>query len=169
MDFAPPFRTWWEFKRDFFCCSSLSGWVCRKYSIDTPSSYLIIKWLGAAYLLYLAWGIAVTNEPSSGGSGKESGPMGFFGASAFQLINPKAWVMAVSAYAIYVPAVSGYLQVIMVAAAFTAIGIPSSLVWVLFVLNLRKVLRVPTCRRIFNAGMAIALVASSAPLLRTSK
>lgn len=42
-----------------------------------PLIYTFMKWIGAGYLLYLAWGIATTGEPSSKGQEKQGKPMSF--------------------------------------------------------------------------------------------
>lgn len=54
-----------------------------------PVLYLILKYAGAAYLLYLAWQIAVSMPPSQDHDSARS-PISFFQAVAFQWVNPKA-------------------------------------------------------------------------------
>src|SRR6478672_2095390 len=55
--------------------------------LENPLVAEIAKWSGAAFLLWLAWKIA-----TAGGHGPGSGrPIGFAGAAAFQLVNPKSW------------------------------------------------------------------------------
>jgi threonine/homoserine/homoserine lactone efflux protein len=66
-----------------------------------PWTYTALRWIGAAYLLYLAWCIATSGRMSE--AGEHGGtPMTFLGAAAFQWVNPKAWVMAVGAITTYV-------------------------------------------------------------------
>ena len=58
-----------------------------------PWAYTLLRYVGAAYLLYLAWKIA--NAGGMSDSQDEQGkPMTFLGAAAFQWVNPKAWIMA---------------------------------------------------------------------------
>ena len=58
-----------------------------------PWAYTLLRYVGAAYLLYLAWKIAnaggMSDNPDEHGK-----PMTFLGAAAFQWVNPKAWIMA---------------------------------------------------------------------------
>lgn len=129
---------------------------------QVPQLYEVLKWLGAAYLLYLAWGVATAGAPKDAEVGQ---PLGFWGAAGFQWVNPKAWVMAVGAFSSYVPAHSGSALVVAVAAWLTAIGIPASSLWALCGSRLRHWLRIPRYRRIFNGVMAGLLVASLVPML----
>ncbi len=61
-----------------------------------PLLYTVLRYAGAAYLLYLAYKIA-TSGPVRDTGGQEGRPMSFLAAAAFQWVNPKAWVMAIGA------------------------------------------------------------------------
>ena len=61
-----------------------------------PPLHLGLKIAGGAYLLYLAWKIASARTLSDGKTAAAR-PMTFFQAVLFQWVNPKAWVMAVTA------------------------------------------------------------------------
>src|SRR5437773_1349241 len=60
-----------------------------------PGSYEALRWAGAAYMLWLAWNIANAGPVGEGES--RGRPMTFLQAAGFQWLNPKGWVMAVSA------------------------------------------------------------------------
>ena len=130
---------------------------------QVPQLYLVLKWLGAAYLLYLAWGVATAGAPKDAEARR---PISFWGAASFQWVNPKAWVMAVGAFSSYVPAHSTRALVVGVAAWFAIVGIPAISLWALSGSRLRHCLRIPRYRRVFNAVMAVLLVASLAPMLQ---
>lgn len=131
-----------------------------------PVTYTVMKWLGAAYLIYLAWRIAnagvVRADDSAAGNGE---PLSLLGAAAFQWVNPKAWAMAVSAFSIYVPGPVGWLLVLGVSALFTAINLPCVSSWALFGSGLRQWLREPRYARVFNVVMALLLVATLLPMI----
>ena len=131
-----------------------------------PWIYSVLKWAGAIYLLYLAWCIATAGPPAESTAGHTAKPMMFWGAAAFQWVNPKAWVMAISAFTTYVPASSSVFTVILVAVIFAGINLPCVSVWALFGQGLRHVLRVRRYLVAFNCGMAALLVASLVPLFR---
>src|SRR2546430_96088 len=58
-----------------------------------PALYTILKFAGAAYLIYLAWLIARSGPAKA--SGTRDQPLTFLQAAAFQWVNAKALVMAV--------------------------------------------------------------------------
>ncbi|WP_312935153.1 LysE family translocator [Pseudomonas sp.] len=129
-----------------------------------PVLYTVLRYVGATYLLYLAWKIA-TSGPMSESTGNERKPMSFFGAAAFQWVNPKAWVMAVGAITTYAPA-DGYLQnVVVIGLLFALVNLPSVGIWVMFGSGLRNLLRTPRWLMLFNVLMALLLVMSLYPLL----
>lgn len=131
-----------------------------------PWTYTMLKWAGAGYLLYLAWRIAISGPPADANSGSSAKPLSFLGAAAFQWVNPKAWVMAVSTFSTYIPASSGS-NVATAATLFALITLPSTGIWTLFGSGLRRFLQVRRNLMIFNYGMAAALVLSLYPLLDT--
>jgi threonine/homoserine/homoserine lactone efflux protein len=132
---------------------------------SVPWMYSLLKWVGAAYLLYLAWRIAVSGPPADANSNSRSAkPLSFLGAAAFQWVNPKAWVMAVSAFSTYIPA-SSWSNVAVAATLFALITLPNTGIWTLFGSGLRRFLQVRRNLMIFNYGMAAALVLSLYPLL----
>ncbi|MDF9619801.1 LysE family translocator [Pseudomonas entomophila] len=129
-----------------------------------PPLYSILRYAGAAYLLYLAWKIA-TSGPMSGDMASGRKPLGFWGAAAFQWVNPKAWVMAVGAITTYTPAQGYVFNVIVIAAVFALVNLPSVGIWVMFGSALRNLLRNPRAVVLFNVLMAVLLVISLYPLL----
>lgn len=126
-----------------------------------PWAYQALKWAGAAYLLYLAWAIARAGSPLARESTK---PMGFVAAAAFQWVNPKAWIMGVSAFATYVPA-QGAWAVAQVALLFALINGPCLSFWALMGSRLRDWMAMGQRQRAFNLLMAALLVLSLWPLL----
>jgi threonine/homoserine/homoserine lactone efflux protein len=64
-----------------------------------PLSYVILKIVSVAYLLYLAWKIANAAPPKKAEA--EGRPLTFLQSAAFQWVNPKAWSMALSAVTLY--------------------------------------------------------------------
>jgi len=129
-----------------------------------PLLYTILRYVGAAYLLYLAWKIAHSGPVSESERG-ESQPISYLGAAAFQWVNPKAWIMAIGAISTYTPMQGYFTNVIVIAAVFALINLPSVSVWAGCGTLLRNVLKDRRWLRLFNWGMALLLVASLYPLL----
>lgn len=128
-----------------------------------PALYQVLRYAGAAYLLYLAWKIAGSGAPSAGeSSGK---PFTFLQAAAFQWVNPKAWVMAIGAITTYTPQQGFLFNVLVIAALFALVNCPSVGLWTVAGSLLRRWLEHPLRLRLFNIGMALLLVASLYPIL----
>ncbi len=64
----------------------------------------VLQWVGAAYLLWLGWRLIRSGEVREG---KAAQPISFMQAAAFQFVNPKAWVMTLSAVSLFLPAGDG--------------------------------------------------------------
>ncbi len=131
-----------------------------------PVIYTALKYAGAAYMLWLAWKIARSGPMADKSSESAGSPLNFLGAAAFQWVNPKAWVMAVTAMATYTRPDQHLLTVIIVTLIFGAVNVPSVSTWTVFGVALKRFLSDPRANRIFNIAMALALVASLWPLVR---
>jgi threonine/homoserine/homoserine lactone efflux protein len=131
-----------------------------------PGAFLALKIVGGAYMLWLAWRIARSAPPDAQGSASASSgrPMSFLGAVAFQWVNPKAWVIVVTAAATYVAPDEFARDLLLVTLVCGLINLPSIGVWALFGASLRRFLADPLWLRRFNVAMAILLVASLWPL-----
>ena len=127
-----------------------------------PAIHTVIRYAGAAYLLYLAWKIARAGPVEEGERGR---PISFLQAVAFQWVNPKGWVMAVGGIAAYAGIAAYPFNMIMIAAVFGVLGLASSWTWVMFGSGLGRVLKDPRSIRIVNIVMALALVASLIPVV----
>ncbi|MEM1078137.1 MAG: LysE family translocator [Pseudomonadota bacterium] len=76
------------------CLVALSGTGLSAALRNAPLLEWGIRTVGSAYLLWLAIRIGTAGAPSSR-SLNGARPIGFFGAGALLLVNPKAWAMAV--------------------------------------------------------------------------
>jgi threonine/homoserine/homoserine lactone efflux protein len=130
-----------------------------------PGFYDGLRLVGAAYMLVIAWKLA-TAQSASADLQRPAHPMGFWGAVAFQWVNPKAWVMAVTFMSTYPPAQAGVAQIAPLVLLFMVLGAPCSAVWAAFGSALRSFLQDPKRLRVFNITMALALVASLYPMLK---
>jgi threonine/homoserine/homoserine lactone efflux protein len=133
-----------------------------------PELHLALKVAGGAYLLYLAWRIAWSRSLGKHGDGRAR-PMTFFEAAAFQAVNPKAWVLAVTAMAIYASPTSPFWSVILIGAVFTLVNLPSVTIWAAFGVVLRRFLADPVRLKWFNIAMGVLLAATLWPMLAGSE
>lgn len=130
-----------------------------------PALHLVLKVCGGGYLIYLAWRIAMSRSIGDKGA-SAARPMRFVEAAAFQWVNPKAWVMAVTAMSLYTNPVNPFLSMLLVAVAFALVNVPSVSTWAGFGVALRGFLADPGRLRWFNIAMGLLLVASVWPMLR---
>ncbi|MDW5313209.1 LysE family translocator [Rhizobium sp. PL01] len=131
---------------------------------SVPMLYMGLKFAGGAYLVWIAWKIGTSRTLSEGKAGAV--PMTFLQAAAFQWINPKAWVMAVTAMATYTSEQAYVTSVLIVGAIFAIVNVPSVSTWAGFGSALRQWLSEPVRLKWFNITMAVLLVLSLWPMLR---
>ena len=127
-----------------------------------PQIHEVLKYAGIAYLLWLAWKVA-TAAPAED-TGTKAKPLNFLQAAGFQWVNPKAWIIAVGAIATYTTLNGDVVrEVLFIAGVFTLVTFPTVALWTLFGTAIRRLLRSPRARTLFNWGMAALLVASLVP------
>lgn len=128
------------------------------------ASWLIdlLKIASLAYLLWLAWKIAsITPTPLS--VQNEASPFGFWNAVLFQWINPKALIMVISMFSIYVPDNIGQLTLLQISLMAIVINLLCISVWMFGGTLMRRLFTTPATQRGFNIVMALLLVALSCP------
>jgi threonine/homoserine/homoserine lactone efflux protein len=135
-----------------------------QFFVAVPQALTILKYASAAYMLWLAWKIALS-RPASGSETQRGEPMTFLQAALFQWVNGKAWTMAVSTVAAFAIADNPMLGVLAVVACYFVAGLFSISAWVLFGAGLRAVLTDPRWYRAINIMLALSLVASLWPML----
>jgi threonine/homoserine/homoserine lactone efflux protein len=125
----------------------------------------VLNWIGAAFLLWLAWKIA-TSVRSDAAAGRK--PVGFIGAAAFQWINPKSWLVCASAAGTYLGAGSGsaLAQAMVFGALFILASLPCCFVWLAFGAAAQQFLRTERAGRTFNVAMGVLLAGSVILILR---
>jgi threonine/homoserine/homoserine lactone efflux protein len=143
---------------------ALIGFGLGEVFSRVPVIYTALKYIGAGYMLYLAWKIAHAAPLTEHGGGQGQ-PMTFLQAAAFQWVNPKAWVMAVSAISTYTQPDNYIASVFLISFIFGAVNLPSVSSWAAFGVAMRRLLTNPRAVRVFNITMALLLVASLWPIV----
>lgn len=128
-----------------------------------PVLQTILKYAGAAYLIYLAAAIALSGPPTPG-QDNARGPMSFWGAALFQWVNVKGWVMVIGTITAYAAVARFPWNIAIQTAVSLLLGVVSTSVWTLFGSALRPVLTSPMAVRAFNVVMALLLLASLYPV-----
>jgi threonine/homoserine/homoserine lactone efflux protein len=127
-----------------------------------PVLYTVLEGASVAYLLYLAWKIATSGEVKLRNG--ERRPMKLYEAVAFQWVNPKAWMMVLTAVTTIHVSENFHSNVLLMAVLFYVVGFPCISVWAGFGTAMREVLADPKRLRIFNAAMALSLIATLYPI-----
>jgi len=131
--------------------------------IAYPVLQTILKYAGAAYLIYLAVAIAMSG-PVKPDQDNRRGPMTFWGAAMFQWINAKGWVMVIGTITAYAAIASFPWNIVIQTVISLVMGTLSTVAWALFGSALRPLLRSEAAVRAFNIAMAALLLASLYPV-----
>jgi threonine/homoserine/homoserine lactone efflux protein len=131
--------------------------------IAYPVLQTILKYAGAAYLIYLAAAIALS-KPVTPGQDNRRGPMTFWGAAMFQWVNVKGWVMVIGTITAYAGIASFPWNIAIQVVLSLMLGAVSTSIWTLSGSSLRSVMISPKAVRAFNIVMAVLLLASLYPV-----
>jgi len=126
-----------------------------------PHLHAALKYLGAAYLVWLAWCIARSGSPGHHRTVRQ--PLRFWQGMALQWINPKTWVMAVGVAATYMPRDGYVLHLLLAGVLLILVSFPSTSLWTLFGQCVACTLRSPAAIQRFNRTMAGLLLLSLYP------
>jgi threonine/homoserine/homoserine lactone efflux protein len=133
--------------------------------LAVPALQIIVKALGSAYLLWLAWRIARSGPPNAdNGLAK---PVTLVNGIMLLWLNPKSWAMTVSAAASFALLASGPNQLAMLlGAAFGLAACGSLALWCALGALLARLFRTPHHWRMLNLAMGALLAVSIIPTWR---
>ncbi|MEA3251551.1 MAG: LysE family translocator [Pseudomonadota bacterium] len=125
-----------------------------------PLFQTLLKVIGSAYLLYLAWKIASAPPPDLRLRG-EGRPLTFWQAAAFQFANPKAWVMGLALMAGFLPEQgSTWADALLLAGFAELVALPCISLWAGFGMAVGRHLKSARAWRIFNGLMGTMTAAT---------
>jgi len=127
--------------------------------MENPSGLRVLRYLGVAALLSLAWKIATASRSEAA---VRERPIGFLQAAAFQWVNPKAWLYCAGAVGSFLDsgAATPATQAVVLSLVTVAVGIPCMLVWLGFGTAMQRLLRTDRALRTFNVCMGVLLAAT---------
>lgn len=126
-----------------------------------PTLTQALKWLGIAYLLWLAWQLTRAGSLPANAGGPFRLPLGFTQAALFQYVNPKAWMFALATTTAYVAGEQPLLRATTVVVVCAICAILSLLTWGWLGAALRDWLKHGRRLRWFNLAMALSLAATA--------
>lgn len=133
--------------------------------VSDPRVHLAPKWIGIAYLLWLAWRIATAPVGLSTDDSRQR-PFTFVEGALLQLVNPKLWVMVAGAVVAYGGGVAGELAIPSAfAVIFGGATLVSTLAWAGIGVGAGRFMTGEGSLRLFNRAMALLLVLSLVPVV----
>lgn len=129
--------------------------------LEQPLLAQVIRWAGAAYLARLAWQIMtapVGNGDQSHRGVRQGAWQALMDGGLFQVLNPKAWLVAISGVALFTAAQSGDRSTLLVFCVIStivcAIGVGF---WAVAGRLIKSWLAAPNRHRMFNRVLGSAL------------
>lgn len=140
----------------FFLMLSLSGLVSGFLLEKVPAFEGILRIVGAAYILWLAWH---TLWASYTFDEEDQKPLGFVQGFLLQIFNVKVIVFGLTLYGTFLAGkIPSLFYLILSAALFALVGFTSMNLWTLFGAGIRKYLNRPKARLAINIILALLLV-----------
>jgi threonine/homoserine/homoserine lactone efflux protein len=124
-----------------------------------------LRFLCGAVVVWLALRIARSRSLGMSETEKISKPISFVQGALFQLVNPKAWAVALIVTVSYTTPEDYLAILVLMILLFAMVAVPSMSVWAIFGSALRSSLAKGRRIAVFNVAMAILLVASMAPVI----
>lgn len=128
----------------------------------SPGLKSVLLVASVAYLAYLTVALWRANPTSSA---EDRPGMGFLGAVAFQAVNPKGLLMAMTAAAGFLIPAAGVRDALLMAVLFIGVCGPCVALWALVGARLGVWLRTPRRARAFSRSMALLMAATAIALV----
>ncbi len=133
-----------------------------------PQVVTVLRAAGSLFLLYMAWQLlrpAAGLGQSGAAVAKEVKPLTFWQAALFQWINPKAWMMTITAIATFANPAQFVISTLVIGLLFLVLGFPLISAWNVGGAALKHWLQQGRRLVRFNRVMAVLLIGSLYPLL----
>jgi cysteine/O-acetylserine efflux protein len=139
-----------------FCAMLLSGWLSTTLLELLPALEPALRYIGAGYILYLAFGILKANYIFTE---NEVNPLGFGHGLMLQIVNPKLIVYAFTLFSAFLAPITHNVALLGVAAVLlAAISFGATSVWALFGTAIKRYLHHPRLQAAVNIILAFLLV-----------
>jgi cysteine/O-acetylserine efflux protein len=146
----------------FFGMMLLSAWVSASLLHVFPSLEIILRYVGAAYIIYLA---IATLKTSYAFDDEEVKPLGFANGLLLQILNPKLIVYGLTLFSTFLAHITHQPARLLVAAALLMIvSFCATSTWALFGTVIKRYLHQPRIRFGVNAILSLFLVYSALEL-----
>lgn len=130
-----------------------------------PRLRQVLMVAGAGYLAWLGWTLIRDAGQDDGRGSTATQPSSAIGLAAFQLLNPKAWILVLTAASTSAHASPDGGGFLLLAALFVILPTLCLALWAGAGVAIAQALRHPTMRRWFDRAMGVLLIASAGLLL----
>ena len=135
------------------------GTVFQKYSFIQD----ILKWIGTAYPLFLAWKMLGSLKVRDSDT---STPLKFHEAVFFQFVNPKAWIICITAVSLFFPSEENFaVAIFFLVFLSSVVNLPCISCWAIFGTGIRSFLKNTKIKKGVEWLMAILLVLTGFSIL----
>ncbi len=140
----------------FFLLLLLCGFFSNLLFTALPSIEPIMRWIGAAYILYLAYG---TFRASFSLQEKSDQYLwGFYKGVLLQFINPKGIIYGLTLYSVFLtPLIGNPFYIVLFSLGFALVGLCALLTWVSFGAIINRYLHHTKSRIIINSILSLLL------------
>ncbi len=145
-----------------FLLMFVSGLVSSTLLQTCPVLEPVLRVVGAAYILYLAYGILRASYAFAEGNAR---PLGFVHGLMLNVLNPKLTVYAFTLFSAFLAPMTGNVGLLVLAALLlAAISFSATSTWALFGSTIKTYLHNPRLKLAVNIFLALSLVYAAASL-----
>ena len=142
-----------------FILMLLSGLLSTTLLRIFPAFEPIMRYIGAGYILYLAFAIL---KASYTFSEQDAKPLGVMHGFMLQILNPKLFVYAFTLFSAFLATMTGnVIFLTLIAMLLAAVSFCATSLWALFGTAIKTHLRNPHWNKIINISLALLLVYSA--------
>jgi cysteine/O-acetylserine efflux protein len=146
----------------FFFIMTLSGLISATLLRFFPALEPILRYLGAAYILYLAFSILKASYTFETGDLK---PMGYLHGLLLQISNPKLLVYAFTLFSTFLAPIAGNMAwLLWVVPLLALIAFSATSTWALFGTVIKTYLHSPRAKTTINIFLSLFLIYSAVEL-----
>ena len=132
--------------------------------IQFPYLLYVLKYIGATYLLYLSW--KMFGSLNIKNAEDKSSPLTYYEAILFQSVNPKAWVICITAVSLFYPEQENiFVGTLFMVVMSTIINIPSISIWAFGGSVIRKYLSNEKLKKVIEWFLAILLIGTAVSIV----
>jgi len=147
----------------FFLVMLLSGWISTSLLNAFPTLEPVLRYIGAAYILYLAFAIL---KASYTFSEKDAQPLGFGHGLMLQVLNPKMIIFAFTLFSAFLaPITSNVALLVLAVVLLTMDAFCAMSVWALFGTVIKAYLHYPRVKTTVNIVLSLSLIYTAVELV----